>query len=162
MMMDDDRTGIEHRTPVIQLWGRLVVPLQGDITDEAAAALVDDVLRMIRDASAAGLVIDVTGMWTIDSHLCHVVANLAATARLMGTPTVLCGMSAAIAITLQTMGIDFRLLHTALTLEDALERLGVEPRLHEVEFGALDPLSHDPGDKTDGQSSPESPRDNLP
>ncbi len=52
----------ENRIPVIQLWQRIVVPLQGDVTDETAAFLVDDVLRTIRDTSAAGLVIDVTGM----------------------------------------------------------------------------------------------------
>ncbi|WAS90195.1 STAS domain-containing protein [Nannocystis punicea] len=154
MTFDDDRTHIEYRTPVIQLWGRLVVPLQGDITDEVAAALVDDVLRRIRDVSAAGLVIDVTGMWTIDSHLCHVIAGLAAAARLMGTPTILCGMSGAIAITLQTMGIDFRQLHTALTLEDALERLGVEPSLRDVDLEAQGPPSPEPGEITNGHPPP--------
>lgn len=123
----------ENRIPVIQLWQRIVVPLQGDVTDETAAFLVDDVLRTIRDTSAAGLVIDVTGMWTMDSHLCHVIANLAAAARLMGTPTVICGMSAPIAMTLQTMGADFRLAQTALTLEDALERLGVDAVVSDLE-----------------------------
>jgi rsbT antagonist protein RsbS len=123
----------EHRIPVIQLWQRIVVPLQGDITDETAAVLVDDVLRTIRDTSAAGLVIDVTGMWTMDSHLCHVIANLAAAAKLMGTPTIICGMSAPIAMTLQTMGADFRLAQTALTLEDALERLGVAATVTDID-----------------------------
>lgn len=150
MMSHDDTTRTEHRTPVIQLWGRIVVPLQGDITDEAAAALVEDVLALLRDTSAAGLVVDVTGVWTVDSHLCHVIVNLAAAARLMGTATVLCGMSAAVAITLQTMGIDFRLLRTALTLEDALEHLGVEARLHDVEFSAIEPPSLEQGEMNDG------------
>lgn len=115
----------ELRIPVICLWQRLVVPLQGDITDEMAEALADDVLRKLRDTAASGLVIDLTGMWTMDSHLCNVIAGLALAARLMGTPTVLCGMSAPIAMTLQTMGAQFPVAQTALTLEDALERLGV-------------------------------------
>ncbi|PCC74515.1 rsbT antagonist protein RsbS [Nannocystis exedens] len=160
--MDDDRAHFEYRTPVIQLWGRLVVPLQGDITDEVAAALVDDVLRRIRDSAAAGLVLDVTGMWTIDSHLCHVIAGLATAAHLMGTPTVLCGMSGAIAITLQTMGIDFRQLHTALTLEDALERLGVTACLRDIDLEVQGPPSPDRGDLSDGYASATSPRDTIP
>ncbi|HEY0135006.1 MAG TPA: STAS domain-containing protein [Nannocystis sp.] len=123
----------ENRIPVIQLWQRIVVPLQGDIADETAAILVDDVLRTIRDTSAAGLIIDVTGMWTMDSHLCHLIASLAAAARLMGTPTVICGMSAPIAMTLQTMGADFRAAQTALVLEDALERLGVTATVTEID-----------------------------
>jgi rsbT antagonist protein RsbS len=138
----------ENRIPVIQLWQRIVVPLQGDVTDETAAVLVDDVLRTIRDTSAAGLVIDVTGMWTMDSHLCHVIANLAAAARLMGTPTVICGMSAPIAMTLQTMGADFRLAQTALTLEDALERLGVSAVVSELEPD--DPFADQLGDVPEG------------
>ncbi len=138
----------ENRIPVIQLWQRIVVPLQGDVTDETAAVLVDDVLRTIRDTSAAGLVIDVTGMWTMDSHLCHVIANLAAAARLMGTPTVICGMSAPIAMTLQTMGADFRLAQTALTLEDALERLGVSAVVSELEPD--DPFADQLGDAPEG------------
>ena len=142
MTRHDFLSASEHRVPVIQLWDRIVVPLQGDITDDVAAVLVDDVLRTIRDASAAGLVIDVTGMWAIDSHLCHVIANLAGAARLMGTPTILCGMSAAIAITLQTMGIDFRRVRTALTLEDALERLGVTAAVRDLDPEELD---HEPG-----------------
>lgn len=157
-MSYEDTTRIEHRTPVIQLWGRIVVPLQGDITDGAAAALVDDVLRTLQSSSAAGLVVDVTGMWTVDSHLCHVIVNLAATARLMGTPTVLCGMSAAVAITLQTMGIEFELLRTALTLEDALEHLGVEARLHEVDSTAFEPPSHEQGETSHGYSPLSPPR----
>ncbi|MFZ6177170.1 STAS domain-containing protein [Nannocystis pusilla] len=161
LTMDDDRAHFEYRTPVIQLWGRLVVPLQGDITDEVAAALVDDVLQRIRDSSAAGLVLDVTGMWTIDSHLCHVIAGLAAAAHLMGTPTVLCGMSGAIAITLQTMGIDFRQLHTALTLEDALERLGVEACIRDIDLEAQGPPLPDRGDLTDGYAPPPPPRDTI-
>ena len=141
MTRHDFLSASEHRVPVIQLWDRIVVPLQGDITDDVAAVLVDDVLRTIRDASAAGLVIDVTGMWAIDSHLCHVIANLAAAARLMGTPTILCGMSSAIAITLQTMGIDFRRVRTALTLEDALERLGITAGVRELDPDDLDHAS---------------------
>jgi rsbT antagonist protein RsbS len=123
----------ELRIPVIRLWRRVVVPLQGDITDDSAARLVDDVLREIRDAAAEGLVLDVTGVWTMDSHLCHVLSNLAASARLMGTPTVICGMSASIAMTLQTMGTDFRTAETALTLEEALERLGVTASVQPVD-----------------------------
>lgn len=142
MTRHDFLSASEHRVPVIQLWDRIVVPLQGDITDDVAAVLVDDVLRTIRDAAAAGLVIDVTGMWAIDSHLCHVIANLAGAARLMGTPTILCGMSSAIAITLQTMGIDFRRVRTALTLEDALEHLGVTATVRDLDPEELD---HDNG-----------------
>jgi rsbT antagonist protein RsbS len=114
-----------ERVPIIQLFDQLVVPLQGDITDDLADALTQDVLERIRRSDAAGLVIDLTGVWMLDSHLCHVLSNLATAAGLMGASTVLCGMNPDTALTLQTMGIDMRLTRTALRLENALAMQGV-------------------------------------
>ena len=64
----------------------------------------------------------------MDSHLCSVISNLAAAARLMGTPTIICGLSPEIAMTLQTMGVELHAVRTALSLEQALGMLGLEAR----------------------------------
>nr|WP_254614399.1 MULTISPECIES: STAS domain-containing protein [unclassified Myxococcus] len=107
------------------MWGQLIVPLQGDITDAQAAQLCSDVLRDIQRTSAKGMVVDISGLWLVDSHLCAVLARLAASARLMGTRTVLCGMGADVALTLQSMGIQLDGVETALGLEEGLSLLGV-------------------------------------
>jgi rsbT antagonist protein RsbS len=114
-----------NRVPIIRLWDQILVPLQGEITDALAERLRSDVLETIHASGADGLVIDVTGVWTIDSHLCSVISRLAAAARLMGTRSIICGMSADIAMTLQTMGIDLTGVKTALTVELAFESLGI-------------------------------------
>lgn len=114
-----------NRVPIIRLWDQILVPLQGEITDALAERLREDVLETIHASGADGLVIDVTGIWTIDSHLCHVISRLAAAARLMGTRSVICGMSADIAMTLQTMGVDLSDVTTSLTVEAAFASLGV-------------------------------------
>lgn len=119
--MTDDST----RLPIIKLWNQILVPLQGEITDEAADRLRTNVLETIYTTGADGLVIDLTGVWTIDSHLCSVISRLAAAALLMGTQSIICGMSAEIAMTLQTMGIDMPGVRTALTVEEAFAGLGV-------------------------------------
>jgi rsbT antagonist protein RsbS len=72
----------------------------------------------------------------MDSHLCSVLTKLAASAKLMGTPSILCGMSAAIALTLQTMGIDLGGVRTALTVEEAFEAFGIRPVRHDHEDDA--------------------------
>jgi rsbT antagonist protein RsbS len=113
------------RIPIIPLWGQLIVPLQGDITDAQAAQLCSDVLRDIQRTSARGMVVDISGLWLVDSHLCAVLARLAASARLMGTRTVLCGMGADVALTLQSMGIQLEGVETALGLEAGLALLGI-------------------------------------
>jgi len=114
-----------ERLPIIKMWNQILVPLQGEITDALADRLRNHVLEKIRATGAEGLIIDVTGVWMIDSHLCSVISNLAASARLMGTRSIICGMSAEIAMTLQTMGVDITSLQTALAVEEAFELLGV-------------------------------------
>lgn len=131
------------RIPIMELCEQLVVPLQGDVTDEIAARLLSDVLDRIRSCGARGLVLDLTGVWLLDSHLCSVLSRLAAAARLMGTRSVICGMNPDTALTLQTMGIGVGFAATALRLEDALEVLGVHVTMS------------DPDDDTDGDDGEE-------
>ncbi len=126
------------RVPVIRLWQRLVVVLQGDISDEVAARLTDDVLEEIRRSGAAGLVLDVSGILVVDSHLVHVLSSLAQAALIMGTPAVVCGMSPEVAMTLQMMGAEPKFMQTALSLEDALRRLGVRVLLERDQWGHHD------------------------
>lgn len=119
---------LEKRLPIINLWDRILVPMQGDVTDDLAEQLNTEVLRIIHETGAKGLVIDLTGVWIMDSHLCAVLSNLASAARLMGTPTILSGLSPEIAMTLQAMGVALDAVQTALTLEQALTMLGLEVR----------------------------------
>lgn len=111
--------------PVIELWRHLVVPLQGDITDSQMEELSIAVLDRIRDRGAEGLVLDASGVWLLDSHLCAVLGRLAGAARLMGARPVLSGLSPTVVLTLQAMGIELEGVETALGLEAALELLGV-------------------------------------
>jgi rsbT antagonist protein RsbS len=113
--------------PIIELWGNLLVPLQGEILDSQTDELEDRLLLRVRDRAAQGLVIDVSGVWIVDSHLCATLGRMAAAARLMGTRPVLCGLGPAVVMTLQTMGFDLEGIETALGLEEALDRLGVQP-----------------------------------
>ncbi len=115
-----------RRLPIIKLWDRILVPIQGEISDDLAEQLSQEVLREIHESGAHGLVLDLTGVWIMDSHLCSVLSNLASSARLMGTPTIISGLSPEIAMTLQTMGVELEAVRTALSLEQALTMLGLE------------------------------------
>ena len=111
--------------PVIELWGHLLVPLQGDVSDSQMYEVVDNVLHRIAKHGAEGLVIDTSGIWIMDSHLCAGLGRLATSASIMGVPTVLCGLSAEVVMTLQSMGFELTEAQTATSLERALEKLGV-------------------------------------
>lgn len=114
--------------PIIELWGQLLIPLQGELGDADMRVLESSVLERVRDRAPEGLVLDVSGVRTMDSHLCAVLGRLAAAARLMGTRAVLSGLSPAIALTLEALDIDLGTVETVVGLDVALEVLGVEVR----------------------------------
>ncbi len=114
-----------YRIPIIRLWNILLVPLQGDISDSAAEQLKEEVMDRIHREDVDGLVIDISALWLVDSHLCSTLSHIASTAALMGTQTVLSGMKPETAITLETMGIELRGVHTTLNLDNALHQLGL-------------------------------------
>lgn len=148
-----DGAGSElRRLPIIYLWDRVVVPIQGELTDELADQLSDDVLAAIHKSRAKGLVIDLTGVWLVDSHLCAMLSHIAAAALLMGAQTVLSGLSPEIAMTLQTMGVEFTNVRTALTLEQALTLLGLEVHDREREDD-LDAWGAQDGDEIEVQGT---------
>jgi len=118
--MSDKYNGI----PIIKLWHLLLVPLQGELTDDLADQMTSEVLERIHQDGSSGLVIDITALWMVDSHLCSVLSQLSASASLMGAKTVICGMKPEIALTLETMGVQLGSTATTLTLEGALEVLG--------------------------------------
>ncbi len=108
------------RIPVIHLAGRLLVSIQVEMTDRLLTRLKEDVANAIDSGGASGLVIDVSGIETMDSFISRSICDLALIARLMGVPTVLCGIRPAVAITLAEMGIDLRGVPSALDLDDAV------------------------------------------
>jgi rsbT antagonist protein RsbS len=113
------------RIPIIGFWDLLLVPLQGDMTDGMASRLVSEVLDRIHKSGSSGLIIDITGLWLVDSHLCAVLSQLAAAASLMGARTIISSMKPEIAMALETMGIRLSNVTTTLDLETALALLGV-------------------------------------
>jgi rsbT antagonist protein RsbS len=143
------------RLPIMKMWNLILVPLQGEISDDLVDEIRRHVLETIRDSGADGLVIDLTGVWMMDSHLCSVLTKLAASARLMGTPSILCGMSAAIALTLQTMGIELGGIRTALTVEEAFEAFGIRPVRH-VEDDESEPAALREADEAEDAAAHES------
>ncbi len=145
-----------HQTiPIIKLWHLLLVPLQGELTDELASQLTTEVLNRIHQLGCSGLVIDITGLWLVDSHLCAVLSQLSGSASLMGARTFISGMKPEIALTLETMGVELKGVRTTLDLESALQLLGVRsPDLEDDsaddEYAGIDASPDDAGDSFSG------------
>jgi len=109
----------------IRLWDCLLVPLQGDVDDLTAEAALSSVLLRLQQEGCRNVLLDLSGVGTLDSHLCAVLVRLAQSARMMGASTVVSGMRPEIAMTLEAMGVRLRGMNTVATLEEALAELGI-------------------------------------
>ncbi|MFC1642359.1 STAS domain-containing protein [Myxococcota bacterium] len=107
--------------PVIRLYGCLIVSIQVDLTDSMVVALKEDIGTAIERSGARGLLIDVSGMFVMDSYVSRAIQELAQIARLMGVEAVIVGMAPAVATTLVEMSVRQTGVKTALNLERGLE-----------------------------------------
>jgi rsbT co-antagonist protein RsbR len=119
----------ELSTPVLQIRDRLLLmPLVGVIDTHRARLITDNVLRSIRSSRAKVVVMDITGVATIDSKVANHLMQTVAAAKLMGASVIVTGVSAEVAQSMVALGIDLSPFHTVGDLqggiEDAEHRLG--------------------------------------
>lgn len=109
--------------PLIPLYGNLIVSIQVALTDTMIEQLIGDITEEIEQTQVTGLILDLSGVDMLDSHLTYRLRTLAIAARLMGVDTVVCGMRPAVVMTIVEMGLDLIGVTNALNLERALELL---------------------------------------
>lgn len=111
--------------PVIELGGILLVSIRGELTDAEALALREDVTGHVARSGAGGVVLDISALDVVDSYLARVVAEVAASCRLLAARAILVGMRPEVALTLVELGLTLPDLETARTADDAATRLGL-------------------------------------
>ena len=133
----------ELSTPVLQLRDRLLIlPIIGVLDSARARQLTEQLLGAIQDKRARVVVIDITGVATIDRTVANHLVQTVEASRLMGASTILTGLSSEIAQTLVDLGVDLSMMKTVGDLQGGLveaERLagyrgddGAEPAEREV------------------------------
>jgi rsbT co-antagonist protein RsbR len=112
----------ELSTPVLQLRERLLIlPIIGVLDTARARQLTEQLLGAIRDNRAAVVVIDITGVATIDRTVANHLVQTVEASRLMGASTILTGLSPDIAQTLVDLGVDLGMMKTVGDLQGGLE-----------------------------------------
>ena len=97
----------ELSTPVLQVRERLLIlPIIGVLDSQRARQLTEQLLRGIRANRAKVVVIDITGVPTIDSTVANHLVQTVEASRLMGASVIITGLSSEIAQTLVTIGVD--------------------------------------------------------
>jgi rsbT co-antagonist protein RsbR len=112
----------ELSTPVLQIRHRLLLlPLIGVIDTHRAQLITENLLQAIRASRARVVVIDVTGVATIDSKVANHLLQTVTAARLMGARTIVSGVSADVAQSMVALGIELSPFQTVGDLQGGLE-----------------------------------------
>jgi rsbT co-antagonist protein RsbR len=112
----------ELSTPVLQLRDRLLIlPIIGVLDSARARQLTEQLLGAIRDNRATVVVIDITGVATIDRTVANHLVQTVEASRLMGALTILTGLSSEIAQTLVDLDVDLGMMKTVGDLQGGIE-----------------------------------------
>jgi len=112
----------ELSTPVLQLRDRLLIlPIIGVLDSARARQLTEQLLGAIREKRATVVVIDITGVATIDRTVANHLVQTVEASRLMGASTILTGLSPEIAQTVVDLGVDLGMMRTVGDLQGGIE-----------------------------------------
>jgi rsbT co-antagonist protein RsbR len=112
----------ELSTPVLQLRERLLIlPIIGVLDSARARQLTEQLLGAIQEKRARVVVIDITGVATIDRSVANHLVQTVEASRLMGAQTILTGLSSEIAQTVVDLGVDLGMMKTVGDLQGGLE-----------------------------------------
>lgn len=115
--------------PIIPIQkGVLIAPLIGTLDSQRTSKLLGDVLAQIEQHHARALLLDVTGVPIIDSHVGQALLHTATAARLLGAQVIVVGIRPEVAQALVGLGIDLAMLQPHATLLQGLEALNAQAR----------------------------------
>lgn len=112
----------ELSTPVLLLRpGLLLLPIIGLIDSQRARQLTEQLLHSVRANRATVVVIDVTGVPSVDTKVANHLVQTVEAARLMGATSIVTGIAPDIAQTMVRLGIDLMRIRTVGDLQSGIE-----------------------------------------
>jgi rsbT antagonist protein RsbS len=84
--------------------------------DSDAVSFLNELSYSLQQSGARGVVLDLSGVDTIDSFLGRVIADVATTSRLLGAHSVIASMHPHVAITLVELGLELKGVRAALSV----------------------------------------------
>lgn len=131
LIREQQRSLVETAAPVVRVWDKvLMVPLIGILDSERTQLVMDKLLSGIEETQSRVVILDITGIPTVDTLVARHLISTANAVQLMGATCVVTGISARIAQTIVQMGIDLSGINTKASMADGLNeafnRLGLK------------------------------------
>ncbi|MBA3586594.1 MAG: STAS domain-containing protein [Chloroflexi bacterium] len=112
----------ELSTPVLKVRDQLLIlPIIGALDAARARQLTEQLLTGIRENRAKVVVIDITGVPTIDMPVAEHLVQAVRASALMGARVIITGLSADIAQTLVNLGVDLSMMQSVGDLQGGIE-----------------------------------------
>ncbi|MGH8914031.1 MAG: STAS domain-containing protein [Acidimicrobiia bacterium] len=109
-------------TPVIEVWDEiLVMPLIGVLDTSRAKQMMEQLLERIVEEQAKFIIIDITGVPTVDTAVAEHLLKTTKAGHLVGASTLLVGISPQVAQTLVRLGVSLGDVATFTDLRSGLE-----------------------------------------
>lgn len=112
----------ETSTPIMEIWdGVLTLPIIGTLDSSRAMQIMEALLNRIAADHTRVVVMDLTGVKTIDSMVSHHLIQMVHAIQLMGAEAILTGIRPEIARALTSLNINLSTIVTRANLSDGLK-----------------------------------------
>ncbi|MDD3519497.1 MAG: STAS domain-containing protein [Chromatiales bacterium] len=112
----------ETSTPITEIWdGVLTLPIIGTLDSSRTMILMESLLNRISIEHTKVVVMDLTGVNSIDSQVSHHLIQMVRAVQLMGSDAILTGIRPEIARALTSLNIDLGDIVTRGSLSDGLK-----------------------------------------
>jgi rsbT co-antagonist protein RsbR len=115
------REMLELSTPVVKLWeGILALPMIGTLDSARTQVVMESLLQRVVETGAQVVILDITGVPTVDTLVAQHLLKTVTALRLMGADCIISGVRPQIAQTIVHLGVDLQGVTTKANLADAL------------------------------------------
>jgi len=112
---------LELSTPVVKLWdGVIALPMIGTLDSARTQVVMESLLQRLVEIEAETVIIDITGVPTVDTLVAQHLLKTITAIRLMGADCIISGIRPQIAQTIVHLGVDLQGVTTKANLADAL------------------------------------------
>lgn len=101
----------------------VVASVQVDLDDDVLDRFRDDLLRQVHRSGSHGVILDLSGLETLDSEEFAALRRIIAATAILGAKSVLVGLRPGVVSALIEAGVDVEGLHTAIDLDTAFALL---------------------------------------
>jgi len=105
----------------------VVASIQVDLDDDVLARFREDLLRRIHETGSRGVILDVSGLETLDADEFAALRRIITMCTIMGAESVLAGLQPGVVSALIEAGADVDGLRAAINLDAAFALLQPEP-----------------------------------